>query len=40
MRAHREAIDPLLGDAPAVLESGGYGLANDFGFGSVSTPQG
>jgi MoxR-like ATPase len=40
MRAHREAIDPVLGEAPAVLESGGYGQATDFGFGSVSTPRG
>jgi MoxR-like ATPase len=40
MRAHREAIDPVLGKAPAVLESGGYGQATDFGFGSVSTPRG
>ena len=25
-----------LGEAPATLESGGYGLETDFGFGSVS----
>jgi MoxR-like ATPase len=40
LHAHREVIDPMLGETPAVLESGGYGLANDFGFGSVSTPRG
>jgi MoxR-like ATPase len=35
---HREAIDDLLGQAPAALPAGGYGLETDFGFGSVSAP--
>ena len=40
MTAHRAAIEAILGDAPAPLQSGGYSLATDFGFGSVSTPRG
>jgi hypothetical protein len=39
MQAHRQALDPILGDAPAHLESGGYSLDTDFGFGSVSAPR-
>jgi MoxR-like ATPase len=37
--AHHAALEPILGDVPAVLESGGYNLDTDFGFGSVSTPR-
>ena len=40
MTAHHRAIDAILGDAPAPLQSGGYGLDTDFGFGSVSAPRG
>ena len=39
MHAHHAALDPILGDAPATLESGGYSLDTDFGFGSVSAPR-
>ncbi len=39
MHAHHAALDPILGDAPANLESGGYSLDTDFGFGSVSAPR-
>ena len=39
MHAHHAALDPILGDAPASLESGGYSLDTDFGFGSVSAPR-
>src|SRR6476469_818278 len=39
MHAHHAAIDPVLGNAPANLESGGYSLDTDFGFGSVSAPR-
>ena len=39
MHAHHAALDPVLGDAPANLESGGYSLDTDFGFGSVSAPR-
>jgi MoxR-like ATPase len=38
MRAHHAAIDPILGNVPANLDSGGYSLDTDFGFGSVSAP--
>jgi MoxR-like ATPase len=38
MHAHHAAIDPVLGNVPANLESGGYSLDTDFGFGSVSAP--
>ena len=39
MRAHREALEPLLGDGPTTLAAGGYSLDTDFGFGSVSSPR-
>jgi len=39
LRAHRQEVDSVLASAPAAPEAGGYGLANDFGFGSVSTPR-
>ena len=39
VRAHQAALDPILGAASANLESGGYSLDTDFGFGSVSTPR-
>jgi MoxR-like ATPase len=39
MQAHHAALDPILGDVPAKLESGGYSLDADFGFGSVSAPR-
>jgi MoxR-like ATPase len=39
MNAHRAALEPILGDAPAGLESGGYSLDTDFGIGSVSAPR-
>jgi MoxR-like ATPase len=39
VRDHRDAIDAILGAAPAELPAGGYGLDTDFGFGSVSTPR-
>ena len=39
MTEHHAALDPILGDAPANLESGGYSLDTDFGFGSVSAPR-
>ena len=39
MHAHHAALEPILGDAPADLESGGYSLDTDFGFGSVSAPR-
>ncbi len=37
---HHAALEPILGDAPATLTAGGYGLDTDFGFGSVSAPRG
>jgi MoxR-like ATPase len=37
--AHRAALEPVLGDGPANLASGGYGLDTDFGFGSVTAPR-
>jgi len=40
MHAHHAALDPILGDVPANLESGGYSLDTDFGFGSVSPSRG
>jgi hypothetical protein len=40
VREHDAALAPILGDAPAGLEAGGYGLETDFGFGSVSAPRG
>ena len=39
LQAHAAALEPILGGAPAGLESGGYSLETDFGFGSVSTPR-
>lgn len=39
LAAHRSALEPILADAPTTLESGGYSLKTDFGFGSVSTPR-
>jgi MoxR-like ATPase len=36
---HATALAPILGDATADAQSGGYGLATDFGFGSVSKPR-
>jgi hypothetical protein len=39
MGAHHAALEPILGDVPADLESGRYSLDTDFGFGSVSTPR-
>jgi hypothetical protein len=39
MHAHHTALEPVLGDAPANLESGGGSLETDFGFGSVSVPR-
>ena len=40
MQAHRAVVDPILGESSDKLESGGYGLDTDFGFGSVSAPRG
>jgi MoxR-like ATPase len=37
--AHRAALEPVLGERPANLASGGYGLDTDFGFGSVTAPR-
>jgi MoxR-like ATPase len=37
--SHRADLEPVLADAPAVHEAGGYGLKTDFGIGSVSTPR-
>jgi hypothetical protein len=39
MAAHHAALEPMLRDVPADLESGGFSLDTDFGFGSVSTPR-
>jgi MoxR-like ATPase len=39
MHAHHATLDPILGHAPDTLESGGYSLDTDFGFGSVSAPR-
>jgi MoxR-like ATPase len=39
LRENQASLAPLLGDAPANLESGGYSLKTDFGFGSVSSPR-
>ena len=39
LEEHRDAIGPLLSDT-AELAPGGYSLATDFGFGSVSVPKG
>ena len=39
MHAHHAALDPILGDTARPLESGGYSLDTDFGFGSVSSPR-
>jgi MoxR-like ATPase len=39
VEAHRSALDAALSGAPGPLESGGYSLATDFGFGSVSSPR-
>ncbi|HVB37605.1 MAG TPA: MoxR family ATPase [Vicinamibacterales bacterium] len=38
LEAHRSALDPVLGSGPDTLESGGYSLKTDFGFGTVSVP--
>ncbi len=39
MQAHRAALDPILGEAPARSIPAGHGLDTDFGFGSVSAPR-
>ncbi len=39
MHTHHAALDPILGDAPATPQPGGYSLETDFGFGSVSAPR-
>jgi hypothetical protein len=39
MHAHDAALAPILGAGPVNLESGGYSLDTDFGFGSVSAPR-
>jgi MoxR-like ATPase len=39
LRAHYAALDPVLDGGSAALESGGYSLETDFGFGSVSVPR-
>ena len=39
VRAHAAELAKTLGEAPRPLESGGYSLENDFGFGSVSRPR-
>jgi MoxR-like ATPase len=39
MHVHHAALDPILGDAPATPQPGGYSLDTDFGFGSVSAPR-
>jgi MoxR-like ATPase len=39
MHAHHAALEPILSDEPATLESGGDRLESDFGFGSVSVPR-
>ena len=39
-RTHAAELAEALGEAPASLQSGGYSLETDFGFGSVSTPRG
>jgi MoxR-like ATPase len=39
LRAHHAALDPVLDGGSAGLESGGYSLGTDFGFGSVSAPR-
>jgi MoxR-like ATPase len=39
VRAHAAELAKTLGEAPQSLESGGYSLGTDFGFGSVSTPR-
>jgi MoxR-like ATPase len=38
-RAHAADLAQMLGETPASLQSGGYSLETDFGFGSVSTPR-
>jgi len=38
-RAHAAELTAALGEAPESLQSGGYSLETDFGFGSVSTPR-
>jgi MoxR-like ATPase len=40
VREHAAALAPILGDQPAGLEPGGYGLGTEFGVGSVSAPRG
>ena len=39
-RTHATQLAKALGDVPVTLESGGYSLETDFGFGSVSKPRG
>ena len=39
MQAHHAKLDPILGRVSDTLESGGYSLDTDFGFGSVSGPR-
>jgi MoxR-like ATPase len=36
MQAHHAALEPILDGGAASLESGGYSLDTDFGFGSVA----
>jgi MoxR-like ATPase len=38
-RAHAAELAKALGEAPASLQSDGYGLETDFGVGSVQTPR-
>jgi MoxR-like ATPase len=40
LRDHNRDLAPILGDVTADLETGGYSLGTDFGFGSVSAPRG
>jgi len=40
MHAQHAKLDPILGHVSGTLESGGYSLDTDFGFGSVSAPRG
>jgi MoxR-like ATPase len=40
LKSHPAALEPVLAAGPGLLESGGYGLDTDFGFGTVSTPGG
>ena len=38
-RAHAAQLATAMGEPPASLQSGGYSLGTDFGFGSVRTPR-